>query len=149
MKVLIDQLSKCIDIDEFTYFIVHQSVRSTVTLINQSNFELQNNALEYLEWLLKNTQRFLKLNINQIQPLVTSTLQILVKSQPSYNEKLLDLLNILKTLNNHNVDRQINYENVSTLHDDISSFLTEQKENTDIIQCLQSLKLKVSIFSPF
>jgi len=145
MKVLIDQLSKCIDIDEFTYFLVHQSVRSTVTLINQNNFELQNNALEYLEWLLKNTQRFLKLNINQIQPLLTSTLRILVKSQPSYNEKLLDLLNILKTLNNQNVDRQINYENVSTLHDDISSFLTEQKENTDIIQNLQSLKLKVSI----
>jgi len=145
MKVLIDQLSKCIDLDEFTYFLVHQSVRSTVTLINQNNFELQNNALEYLEWLLKNTQRFLKLNINQTQPLVTSTLRILAKSRPSYNEKLLDLLNILKTLNNQNVHRQINYENVSTLQDNISSFLTEQKENFDIIQSLQSLKLKVSI----
>lgn len=142
MKILIDQLSKN-DIDEFTYFLVYQSVRSTVTLINQNNFEMQNNALEYLEWLLRNTQRFLKLNINQVQPLVTTTLRILVKNQPSYNEKVLNLLNVLKTLNDQNNDHQTNYGNVNTLYGDINSFLTEQKENTDIIQSLQNIKLKV------
>lgn len=142
MKILIDQLSKN-DIDEFTYFLVYQSVRSTVTLINQNNFEMQNNALEYLEWLLRNTQRFLKLNINQVQPLVTTTLRILVKNQPSYNEKVLNLLNVLKTLNDQNNDHQKNYGNVNTLYGDINSFLTEQKENTDIIQSLQNIKLKV------
>lgn len=146
MKVLIDQLSEYSDMDEFTYFLVYQSVRSTVTLINQ-NFEMQNYILEYLEWLLINTQRFLKLNINQIQPLVSSTLQILTKNQPSNNDKLLYLLNILKKLSDQNTDHQINYKNVCTrtLQEDIIAFLSQQNENTDIIQNLQRLKLKVSV----
>lgn len=147
MKVLIDQLSEYSDIDEFTYFLVYQSVRSTVTLINQNNFEMQQYILEYLEWLLINTQRFLKLNIHQIQPLVSSTLQILSKTQPSNKDKLLHLLNILKKISDQNIDHQISNKNVSTrtLQEDIMAFLSQHNENTDIIQNLQHLKLKVSV----
>lgn len=147
MKVLIDQLSEYSDMDEFTYFLVYQSMQSTVTLLNQNNFEMQYDILEYLEWLLINTQRFIKLNIHQIQPQVTSVLQSLAKNEPSNNDKILHLLNILKKLSNENIYRQINDKNISlrTLQEDIIAFLSQQNENTDIIQNLQRLKLKVSI----
>jgi len=145
MKVLIEQLLKYNDIDEFTNFLVYQSVRSTVTLINENKSLEMKNILIYLEWLLINTQHFLKLNINKIQPLVVSSFQNLIKNQPLYHTKLLYLLNILKSLKSQNINHQVNYKDANTLQEDINYFLTEQKENSDIIQSLQNLKLKVSI----
>lgn len=145
MKVLIDQLSKYRESDEFTHFLVYQSVRSTITLINQNNFEYLNYALEYLEWLLTNGQHFLILNINPVQSLVSSTLRVLAKKQSSFNEKISELSNILRLLNNQNICHEINDENVSMLHKDIIVFLSQQSENTDIIQSLQHIKLKVSV----
>lgn len=146
MKHLIKQLSECSSIDEFTYFLVYQSIRSTVTLISQNDFELDHYALDYLEWLLTNTQKFLKLNINQIQPFITSTLQVLAKNQPSVNENLSSLLNILKKLSNQSSIYEGNYENGS-LHENITAFLSQQNENVDLIQSLQCLKLKVLVIS--
>lgn len=148
MKVLINQLSKCKESDEFTHFLVYQSVRSTITLINQNYLEILNHCLEYLEWLLTNFQRFLVLNINQIQHLVSSTLRILTKNQTFINEKLCKLSNILRTLNNKNILHEISNENISVLHKDIIIFLSQQSENNDIIQSLQHIKLKVSVTFP-
>lgn len=144
MKVLINQLSEYSHIDEFTYFLVYQSVRSAITLINQNIFEMQHYGLEYLEWLLINTQRFLQLNINEIQPLVTSTLRILTKNQPTNNDKLLNLLNIVKKLNDHQIHCK-NINTTSTLQEDIIAFLSQQNENIDLIQNIQHLKIKVSV----
>lgn len=143
MKVLIGQLSEYSEKDDFSYFLINQSVQSTITLLNQNNFKMQNYAIEYFEWLLLNTRRFLILNISQIGPL-TSTLRILAKKQPSLNEKLLNLLNNFKNLSVKNIQRETNQENESTLHKDINSFISQQNENTDIIQSLKVLKLKVS-----
>lgn len=148
MKVLIDQLSKYRESDEFTHFLVYQSVRSTITLINQDNFESLNHALEYLEWLLTNAQRFLILYINQVQSLVSSTFRILAKNQPSINEKLFKLSNILRTLNNQNISHEIIDRNVNMLQKDINDFLSQQSENIDIIQSLRHIKLKVSVTVP-
>jgi hypothetical protein len=148
MKVLIDQLSKYRESDEFTHFLVYQSVRSTITLINQNNLEILNHALEYLEWLITNFQRFLVLYINQVQPLVSSTFRILAKNQPSINEKLCKLSNVLRTLNNQNILHEINNEHFSVLQKEIIIFLSQQSENTDIIKMLQHIKLKVSVKIP-
>lgn len=145
MQVLINQLSEHSDVDEFTNFLVYQSMRSTITLINQNNFDMQHYGIEYLEWLLMNTQRFLKLNINQIQPLVTSSLRLLVKNQLSTNEKSISLLNILNKLSNQNIDCKINNSKENTLHENITAFLTLYNENADITQILQCLKIKVSV----
>lgn len=143
MKVLTEQLSKYNHLDEFTYFLIHQSIRSTISLMNQNNFEAHHYALEYLDWLLVNAQQFLKLNINEIQPLITSTLQNLAKNQPLANKKLLNLFNVLKKLNNKSVIEEINFENVNTLHKEITVFLSQQNENADIIHSIKHLKLKV------
>lgn len=143
MKVLIDQLSKYEDIDEITHFFVYQSVRSTLTLINQYNFELLTDGLEYLEWLFINTQRFLKLNINQVQALTTSTFRSLAKNQPSLEDKLLSLLNILKKLCNQILEHNDN--SIKNLHEDIVELLFQQEKNADIIQNLKHLKLKVCV----
>lgn len=145
MQILINQLSEYSDIDEFTNFLVYQSIRSTITLLNQNNFDIQHYAIEHLEWLLMNTQRFLKSNINQIQPLVTSSLRLLVKNQLSANEKLLSLLDILNKLNDQNIDCKINNSKENTLHRNIIDFLSLYNENADTTQSLQCLKLKVSV----
>lgn len=146
MKHLITQLSEYSDIDEFTYFLAYQSVRSTVTLISQNDFELHDCASTYLEWLLTNTQKFLKLSISEIQPLVTSTLRELAKNQPLANEKISNLLNILKKLSSQSMSYEVNYEN-SSLHENITDFLSQQNENVDLIQSLQCLKLKVIVIA--
>jgi len=142
MKTLIDELLDNSQLDEFSYFLINQSVQSTITLLNQNNFERKNYAIDYLEWLLINTRCILKLNISQIGPL-TSTLRILTKTQPSLNEKLLNLLNILKNLSDQNIDCETNKEIETTLYKDINYFLSQQNENIDIIQSLKYLKLKV------
>lgn len=118
-------------------------MRSTITLINNNSFELQYNALEYLEWLFLNTQDFFKSSINQIQPLITSTFRTLAKTQPSLEGKLLHLLNIFKKLSGPNIDHTKNC-NDGALHEDINIFLSKQDDITNIVQCLQHLKLKVS-----
>lgn len=143
MKILISQLSEYSDLDEFTNFLVYQTVRSTITLLNQNNFETQNHALEYLKWLLTKTQRFLNVNIIQVQPLITTTLRKLVKSQPSNNEILLNLLNVLKHLSDQNANQETNNKVANTLQKDITNFLFKQND-TDIVQRLQHLKLSVS-----
>lgn len=143
MTILLEQLSKYNHLAEFTYFLVHQSIRCTISLISQNNIQVHHYALEYLEWLLVNAQHFLTLNIKEIQPLITLTLQNLAKNQPSINEKLLNLLNILKKMNNKGIDEEMNFQSVSTLHKDITVFLSQQNENADIIHSLQHLKLKV------
>lgn len=145
MKILINQLSEYNDIDEFTHFLVYQSVRSTITLINQNDIGMQHDALEYLEWLFFNTQRFLKLNIHQIQPLITSSFRILAKSKPLMKDKLLNILNILKELRNTNIEHKTNIDTINSLHEDIDVFLSQEQENSDVIQSLHQLKLKVSV----
>lgn len=145
MKVLIDQLSKCEneDIDEITHFFAYQSVQSTIALINHYNFELQSDGLEYLEWLFINAQHFLKVNINQVQALTTSTFRNLAKNQPLLKDKLLSLLNILKKLSNQIIE--FNDDSIKNLHEDIVELLFQQGKNADIIQNLQHLKLKVCV----
>lgn len=143
MKILIEQLSKYNHLDEFNYFLIHQSIRSTISLINQNNIKAHHYALEYLEWLLVNAKHFLTLNINEIQPLITLTLRNLAKNQPSIHEKLLNLFNILKTINYKSINEEINVQSVSTLQKDITVFLSQQNENTNTTQSLQHLKLKV------
>lgn len=145
MKILIGQLLEYNDIDEFTNFLVYQSMRSIITLINQDNFEIQNHSLEYLKWLLTDTQRILNLNVIQVQSLLTSTLRKLIKNQPSINEMLLNLLNILKNLSNQNTNEVMNNENIRTLQEDIINFISPQNEYADIVQSLQNIKLKVRI----
>lgn len=145
MKILICQLSEYNDIDDFTHFIVYQSVRSTITLINQNNIGMQHDALEYLEWLFFNTQRFLKLNTHQIQPLTTSSFRILAKNNPLIKDKLLNILNILKELRNTNTEYKTNINTIKSLHEDINVFLSQEQENSDVVQSLQQLKLKVSV----
>lgn len=131
--------------NDFIYFLVYQSIRSTVTLIEQNNFETQHCALEYLDWLLNKLCEILKLNYNQFQPLVTSTLKVLVKIHPLMNEKLSNLISCLEKIRNQNTNQKIQEEN--TLQEDIIAFLSEQNESTDINQSLQHLKLKVSNLS--
>lgn len=143
MKVLIDQLSKCEDIDEITQFFVYQSVQSTITLINHYNFELQSDGLKYLEWLFINTQQFLKVNINQVQAETTSTFRNLAKNQPLLKDKLLSLLDILKKLSNQIIE--FNDNSIKNLREDIVELLFQQGKNADIIQNLQHLKLKVCV----
>lgn len=122
---------------------MYQSVQSTVTLIDQNNIEIQHSALQYLEWLLINTHNILKLNFNQIQPLITSTLKVLVKKYPSMDGQLLNLLNCLNKMSDENTNRKLNESN--TLQEDIIAFISEQYESIDINQSLQHLKQKVSI----
>ncbi|VVC40821.1 Hypothetical protein CINCED_3A017263 [Cinara cedri] len=143
MKLLFNQLLKCSDIDEFTYFLLYQSVRSTITLIDQNYFEIQHDVLEYLEWLFINTQNILKLNINQIQNLVTSTFKLLVKNNPSLNEKLSNLLSCLKKMSDQDTNKKLKENN--TLEEDIIDFLSEENESTDTNQSLQHIKLKLKI----
>lgn len=143
MTVLIEQLSKYNHLDEFTYFLVHQSIRSIISLIKQKNFEAHHYALEYLEWLFVNAQHFVTLNINEIQPLITLSLQNLAKNHPSINKKLLNLFNMLKKMNDKSTDEEINVQSVSTLHKEITVFLSQQNESADIAHSLQHLKLKV------
>ncbi|XP_029344827.1 serine-protein kinase ATM [Acyrthosiphon pisum] len=142
MKALIGQLLDSNQLDAFSHFLINQSVQSTITLLNQNNFEMHNYAIEYLEWLLINPICILKLNISQIGPL-TSNLRILAKTQPSLNEKLLHLLNILKTFSDQIIDCETYNKNKTSLHKDINSFLSQQNENTDIIQSLKFLRLKL------
>lgn len=146
MKTLIGQLLDSNQLDAFSHFLINQSVQSTITLLNQNSFEMHNYTIEYLEWLLINPRCILKLNISQIGSL-TSTLRILAKTRPSSNEKLLHLLNILKNLSDKTVDCETYNKNKTSLHKDISSFLSQQNENTDIIQSLKYLRLKVSQYS--
>jgi len=146
MKALIGQLLDYNQIDEFSHFLINQSVQSTITLLNQNNIERHNYVIEYLEWLLINPKSILKLNLSQIGPL-TSTLRILAKTQPSLNEKSLNLLNILKNLSDQKSFGETKKENETALYKDINYFLYQQNENIDIIQSLQCLKLKVSQYS--
>lgn len=145
MKILISQLLEDNDIDDFTNFLVYQSIRSTITLINQNIFEIQIHSLEYLEWLLSNTQRVLNLNIIHIQPLITSTIRKLIKNQPSINDMLLNLLNILKNMSDQNNIQEMKNKNIRTLQEDIIDFISPHNEYADIVQSLQHLKLKVRI----
>lgn len=145
MKILISQLLEDNDIDDFTNFLVYQSIRSTITLINQNIFEIQIHSLEYLEWLLSNTQRVLNLNIIHIQPLITSTIRKLIKNQPSINVMLLNLLNILKNMSDQNNIQEMKNKNIRTLQEDIIDFISPHNEYADIVQSLQHLKLKVRI----
>ncbi|XP_060874698.1 serine-protein kinase ATM isoform X2 [Metopolophium dirhodum] len=142
IKALIGQLLDSNQLDAFSHFLINQSVQSTITLLNQNNFEMHIYAIEYLKWLLINPRCILKLNISQIGPL-TSTLRMLAKTQPSLNEKLLHLLNILKNFSDQNIDCETNNKNKTSLHKDIKSFLSQQNENTDIIQSLKCLRLKL------
>jgi len=146
MKALIGQLLDSHQLDAFSHFLINQSVQSTITLLNQNNFEMHNYTIEYLEWLLINPRCILKLNISQIGPL-TSTLRILAKTQPSLNEKLLHLLNVLKNFSDQIIDCETYNKNKTSLHKDINSFISQQNENTDIIQSLKCLRLKVSQYS--
>jgi len=107
---------------------------------------MYNYAIEYLKWLLINPKCILKLNISQIGPL-TSTLRMLAKTQPSLNEKLSHLLNILKNFSDQNIVCETNNKIKTSLHKDINYFLSQQNENTDIIQSLKCLRLKVSQYS--
>lgn len=144
MKILIDQLTEYRDLCDFLYFLVHQSVLSTITLINQNNFGTQHDVLEYLEWLLKNMQPILKLYSNQIQPLVTSTLKTLAKSQPTIQDTLSNLFNTLEKLNDKSIKSDINDEDKNSVHEDIVIFLSHQNENANSVQSLHNLKLMVS-----
>lgn len=146
MKALIGQLLDFNQMDEFSHFLINQTIQSTISLLNQNNFEMRNHALEYLEWLLINPRCILKLNTSQIG-LLTSTLRILAKTQPSLNEKLLHLLNILINCSDQLIDCETNNKNNKPLHNNINSFLSHQNENIDIIQSLKCLKLKVSQYS--
>jgi len=146
MKALIGQLLESNQVDEFSYFLINQSVQSIITLLNQKNVEMHCYAIEYLEWLLINPRCILKLKISQIGPL-TSTLRILIKEQHSLKEKLLHLLNILENFSDQDIDCETNKENKTTLHKDINYFLSQQNENTNIIQSLQCLRQKVSQYS--
>lgn len=143
MKALIGQLLDSNQIDEFSYFLINQSVQSIITLLNHKNCEMHYYAIEYLEWLLINPSCILKLKISQIGSL-TSTLRILTKKQHSLKEKLLYLLNILENFSDNVIDCKTSIENKTTLHKDINSFLSQQNENTNIVQSLQYLKQKVS-----
>lgn len=143
MKALIGQLLDYNQIDEFTHFLINQSVQSIITLLNQNNIERHKYVIEYLEWLLINPKSILKLNTSQIGPLI-STLRLLAKKLPSSNEKLLNLLNILKNFSDQNIFCETNKINKTALYKDINYFLYQQNENIDIIQSLQRLKLKVS-----
>lgn len=140
--MLTHQLLECSDMSDFLYFLVYQSIRSTVTLIEQNNLETQHYALEFLDWLFNKTPENLKLNFNQFQPLVTSTLNVLVKIHPLMNEKLSNLISCLEKMRNQNTNQKLQEEN--TLQEDIIAFLSEQNESTDINQSLKHLKLKVS-----
>lgn len=143
MKALIGQLLDSNQMDEFSYFLINQSVQSTITLLSQKSVEIHNYAVEYLEWLLIDPRCISKLNINQIRPL-TSTLRILAKTKLSLKEKLLHLLSILENSRDQIIDCEPNKENKTTLHKDINSFLSQQNENTDIIQSLRYLRRNVS-----
>ncbi|XP_026809071.1 serine-protein kinase ATM isoform X1 [Rhopalosiphum maidis] len=142
MKALIGQLLDYNQIDDFSHFLINQSIQSTITLLNQNNIERHSYVIEYLEWLLINPKSVLKLNLSQIGPL-TSTLRTLAKMQPSLNEKSLNLLNILKNLSDQNIFCETKKENETALYKDINYFLYQQNENIDIIQSLQCLKLKL------
>ncbi|CAH1736405.1 unnamed protein product, partial [Aphis gossypii] len=142
MKALIGQLLDYNQIDEFSHFLINQSILSTITLLNQNNIERHNYVIEYLEWLLMNPKSILKLNTSQIGPLI-STLRSLAKKLPSSNEKLLNLLNILKNFSDQNIFCETNKENETALYKDINYFLYQQNENIDIIKSLQCLKLKL------
>ncbi|KAE9539511.1 hypothetical protein AGLY_004763 [Aphis glycines] len=142
MKALIGQLLDYNQIDEFSHFLINQSILSTITLLNQNNIERHNYVIEYLEWLLMNPKSILKLNTSQIGPLI-STLRSLAKKLPSSNEKLLNLLNILKNFSDQNIFCEINKENETALYKDINYFLYQQNKNIDIIKSLQCLKLKL------
>jgi len=146
MKALIGQLLDSNQIEEFSHFIINQSVQSIITLLNQKKCEMHYYAIEYLEWLLINPRCIFKLKINQIGS-VTSTLRILTKKQHSLKEKLLHLLNILENFSDQVIDCETNKENKKTLHKDINSFLSQQNENTNIVQSLQYLRQKVSQYS--
>lgn len=145
MKILINQLLEFRDLDDFSHFLVHQSIQSTITIINQNYIEIQNYALKYIEWLLSK-QSCIKFNINQIQSQITSAFKILTKNKLFINHTITqNILNILKKMSDQNINYKINDESMRSLQEEINIFLSHQNVNSNVIQSLQCLKKKVKV----
>ncbi|XP_050523942.1 serine-protein kinase ATM isoform X2 [Daktulosphaira vitifoliae] len=146
MKILIDELINDIRLNDFTFFLVNQSVHAVVILLNQKNSEIKYHAFEYLEWLLINLKNnlFLNKNLSHLYKLILNVVKHSLK-EPSpidkFAHKILSALQEFYNISSSLINTKT--LNKSSLDKLIMDFLSEQTEIDDPIQSLKQLKYKL------